>query len=131
MARTKHKKIYVVLISGDRNAKAKYVRILKREITKLVAQHGVTKLLILQGGCTGVDFLADRVATSLNVHSATVNALWKTRHGSAGPQRNTVMAELQPDECIAIHHDIEESVGTANMIQQCEKRGIPVRLFDK
>lgn len=121
----------MVLISGDRQAKAKYVRILKREITKLIAQHGVGKLLILQGGAPGVDFLADKVATSLNVHTATVNALWKTRHASAGPQRNTVMLLLEPDECIAIHDEISESIGTANMITQCEGGGIPVRLFDK
>lgn len=120
--------IYKVLICGDRNWDRSYTRILKREIRDLIDEHGTTKLLVISGGAPGVDSLAKKIAHSLNVHVAEIVPLWDKRHG-AGPQRNKMMAALQPDEVIAVHKNISESKGTASMLDIARKRGIPNRLI--
>lgn len=126
--RRRIREIYIVLVTGDRNYKKAYVRMIKREMRKLVNEHGTTKLLVIEGGAPGVDTLTKKICESMNVHVAEVNALWDTRHASAGPQRNKIMAQLWPDEVIGFHVDISESVGTADMLAKVKKMGIPNRL---
>lgn len=120
--------LYVVLICGDREYDENYVRIVKREIRKLVKKHSTKNLVILEGGAPGVDTLAGLAAKRENVHVAQVDALWGTRHRSAGPQRNRIMAKIGPDEVIGIHLNFEESTGTKHMLDTAEKMGIPWRL---
>jgi hypothetical protein len=81
------------------------------------------ELIIIEGGAPGADTMARIAAHKLNVHVAEVKALWSTRHRGAGPQRNSVMLMLEPDEVIAFHHDIKNSTGTKNMISQAKKAG--------
>ncbi len=123
--------LYVVLICGDRNFHDVYSKIVKREIGKLVKKHGTKNLVILEGGAPGVDTLAGLAATRANVHVAQVDALWNTRHNSAGPQRNKIMALLGPDEVIGVHMNFKESVGTKGMLDLAEKMGIPWRLVSR
>lgn len=120
--------LYTVLICGDRNWTPEYAQVVKREVKKLVKKHGTTKLLIIEGGAPGVDSLVKLAGNAANVHIAEVDALWKLRGKSAGPQRNKIMAQMQPDEVIGIHMSYEESIGTKNMLELAEKRGIPWRL---
>lgn len=120
--------IYKVLICGDREWHKEYVYILNREIKSLVQEHGTTKLLIIEGGAPSVDSLAKIAAHKQNVHVAEIDALWKTRGGAAGPQRNKIMAALDPDEVIGIHRQIAQSVGTARMLEIAASLGIPYRL---
>jgi hypothetical protein len=79
------------------------------------------ELVIICGGAPGADTMARLAATKLDVHTAEVNALWGTRHRSAGPQRNSIMLSLNPEVCVAFHHDISKSKGTKDMTRQCEK----------
>ena len=88
-----------------------------RELRRLKKEHG-NKLIIIEGEAPGADQMARVLAHQLDIHVAGVWALWETRHRGAGPQRNTAMAALQPDEVIAFHADITKSRGTADMVKQ-------------
>lgn len=123
--------LYKVLMFGDRdwtNAAA-----IRREIQKLVLKHGTQHLLIIEGECPygGADLLARIEAERANVHVARIHALWETRYRSAGPQRNTIMRLLEPDEGIGFHAHIEKSRGTKNMARQLERADIPYRIVKK
>jgi hypothetical protein len=123
--------LYKVLMFGDRdwtNAAA-----IRRELRKLIAKHGTQRLLIIEGECPsgGADLLARIEAERANVHVARVHALWQTRYKGAGPQRNTIMRLLGPDEGIGFHPDITKSKGTKNMAKQLERAGIPYRIVTK
>jgi hypothetical protein len=117
--------MYKVLICGDRNYRSEYPRIVKRVVRGLVKKHGTNDLLLIEGGAPGVDSLVKIAGHQNNVHVAEIDALWKTRHNGAGPQRNKVMAQLEPDEVIGIHVNFDESVGTVDMLKKAEKLGIP------
>lgn len=119
--------MYKVLICGDRNWKVSYAKVIRRVIDELVAEHGTKNLLIIEGGAPGVDSLVKLAAHKANIHVAEIEALWNVRGHSAGPQRNKVMAALDPNEIIGIHDSIKESVGTAGMLKIAKRRGIPYR----
>jgi YspA, cpYpsA-related SLOG family len=123
-------KLYKVLICGDRNRKPHYKRIVRREIRKLIEEHGVTRLLVIEGGAPGIDTLVYEICKEENVHCVEVVALWDTRGRGAGPQRNVVMASLYPHEVIGIHAAISESRGTKNMLDLAEANGIPWKLVE-
>lgn len=118
--------LYIVVFSGDRNWTAKKPVI--REMKQLIKVHGVTNLLIVEGGAVGLDLLSKDVAHALNVHVAQIDALWMTRKNGAGPQRNMVMRALYPDEVICFHDDIEKSKGTKGMRDLAIEWDIPVKV---
>lgn len=79
-------------------------------------------LLIIQGGALGADNMARLWATSEGIHSATIPALWNTYGKRAGYLRNSVMAEMEPDLCVAF----PGGKGTKMMVDLCKKKGIEV-----
>lgn len=117
--------MHKALICGDRNYRSEYALVIKRVVRRLVKKHGTKNLLLIEGGAPGVDSMVKVAGHLANVHVAEVDALWKTRHNSAGPQRNTIMAKLEPDEVIGIHVNFDESTGTVDMLEKAEKLGIP------
>lgn len=121
--------MYKVLMFGDRDW-TKHGPI-QREIRKLVTKHGVTDLLVIVGGARGADTISGNLAKLSNIHVAVVDALWDTRHGSAGPQRNKIMAALEPHEGIGFHEDIDNSKGTLDMYKRLLAEGIPVRIVKR
>lgn len=125
-------KLHKVLICGDRDWN-KYGPI-RRDIKRLVKKHGSTGLLIIEGECPygGADVIARYIAEEeFSVHVARIHALWSTRYRGAGPQRNTMMRMLEPDEWLAYHKDISRSRGTKNMVQQLTVAGIPGKVRSK
>jgi hypothetical protein len=115
--------MYKVLICGNTDwAKEAPIRAL---LKRLRTKHGTSKLLIIEGGADGADQMAGRIARELNIHVVEVQALWDTRHRSAGPQRNAVMMSLGPDEVHAFHREGDADSGTGNMISKARKRGVP------
>lgn len=109
-------KLYKVLIYGGREWRNRAA--VDREIERLIREHGVTNLLIISGGAPGADTMAKIRGKRLNVHVAEIDALWDTRNKGAGPQRNAVMAALEPNEAICFHENIEESKGSADMMKR-------------
>lgn len=82
--------------------------------------------LVIHGGATGADAIADSVARGLGFHVAIVRPLWDIHGRSAGHVRNGVMLDLQPDLVIAFTLGTS---GTAGTLSRARKRGIPVEVF--
>ena len=61
---------------------------------------------------------------------ARIDALWKTRYRSAGPQRNAAMLDLldRPELDWVEAFVIEPSRGTSNCIRQARMRGLLVEV---
>lgn len=124
------KKLHKVLICGDRNYTRVYVKAVRKVIHALTKIHGTKNLLIIEGGAPGVDSIVKVIAHKSNVHVAEIEALWDTRHKSAGGQRNEMMAALWPDEVIGIHSDLASSRGTKGMLDLAKRLGIPNTLIE-
>lgn len=82
--------------------------------------------VVIHGGARGVDRCAHEIATQLGLHTAEVRPLWDHFGKQAGPIRNAVMLDLQPDLVIAFQHN--GSSGTQGTIDEAKRRGIPVEV---
>ena len=88
--------------------------------------------IIIEGEAEGADLLARDVAEELRFPVEPYPAEWKRYGRAAGPIRNRQMLdEGQPDLVLAFHANIAASTGTADMLGQAKKRGIPTRLLVK
>lgn len=97
---------------------------LKYAYEKLDAVHKECPITeVIEGGARGADQLGFNWAIANSISVRTVRAEWKLHGRAAGIIRNTVMANMNPDEVLAL----PGGNGTANMISQAEKRGIKVR----
>lgn len=108
----------------------------QRELAKLIAKHGTSNLVIIEGKAPGADQMSGHFAHEANVHVCEVAALWATRRNGAGPQRNRIMRLLDPDEAICFHHKpgrlrMKKGSGSAEMKRQLDKAGIPVKVVSK
>lgn len=112
----------LVLVCGDRNWQDR-----QAILHRLSDLPDDTK--VIHGGAKGADTLAGSVATELGFPVAVVEAQWEIYGRGAGPIRNKVMLGYRPDLVIAFHENITASKGTANMINQAKKAGIPVELI--
>jgi hypothetical protein len=81
--------------------------------------------LVICGGASGYDSFAEEWAKRRGIACAVFKAPWDSPLGkSAGPVRNGWMLRYgQPDLVLAF----EGGAGTANMIAQAKKAGVPVR----
>jgi hypothetical protein len=85
--------------------------------------------VIIEGLATGADTLAGLVARELGCRLETFPAQWEIYGGAAGNIRNTQMLNVGiPDRVEAFHDHITSSRGTADMIKQALKAGLPVVL---
>lgn len=83
--------------------------------------------IVIEGGACGADFGGRLWAVNNNIPVETYKADWKKYRRSAGAVRNAEMLrEGKPDLVFAF----PGGKGTANMIYQAEKAGVPVRIID-
>ena len=83
---------------------------------------GIT--LVVHGGATGADSLAESWAKSREINQHIYPAKWKMHGRSAGPIRNTEMLGSEPTIDLVIA--FPGGRGTDNMCQQAMSRGLPV-----
>lgn len=82
-------------------------------------------IIILSGGCSGVDLLGEKYAAERSFQVERYPAEW-TRYGRrAGVLRNEIMVQ-RADALIAIWDG--QSRGTKNVIELAEKYGLMVRI---
>jgi len=81
----------------------------------------------LTGATMGADKIADREARGLGYEVHSFPADWKRYGKAAGPIRNRLMLDEDPDLVLAFGG----GRGTLDTITEAERRGIPVRRFGK
>jgi hypothetical protein len=79
-------------------------------------------VVIIHGAARGADTLADDYARERELRVIRYPADWKTHGRGAGPIRNKLMLTESPHVIIAF----EGGNGTADMIRQGKKAGVPV-----
>lgn len=90
--------------------------------------------ILVHGACRGADNTCAAVAEALGFVVRPYPADWKRHRRGAGPIRNQQMLDMEhkPEEPIdlvlAFHNDIENSSGTADMLDRTRKAGIPWKL---
>jgi len=89
-------------------------------LDRIASTRGVR--LIRHGGAAGADRLAASWAEFRGVEAIEYTADWERYGRRAGPMRNAVMAEAGADGLVAF----PGGPGTADMIRQAERCGIPV-----
>lgn len=90
-------------------------------LSHIVTKHN-RKVHIIEGGASGVDYLAKRYALQRRVEYTEVKADWGQYGRSAGPRRNGKMAEMS-DYCIVFYKGTK---GSASMIAEALKKRVPV-----
>ncbi|QIN79644.1 DUF2493 domain-containing protein [Rubrobacter marinus] len=111
-----------VIIAGPRD-----LVLLEEQVEKAIAASGFEVTQIVEGGATGVDSSAAWYAEQSGIPYKSFPADW-TRHGkAAGPIRNREMADYA-DALLVIKREGEETSGTASMIREAKKRGLPVHV---
>jgi len=81
---------------------------------------------IVHGNAQGADRIAHQEAQKLGLLVEPHAAEWGSLGKRAGLVRNTMMASLGADLCLAFWDG--RSTGTAHMMTEAEKRGIPVEV---
>lgn len=93
-------------------------------LDKLDAKHQI--MLLVHGGATGADSLADEWAKERGVPRLPFPVTkddWDTYGKAAGPVRNQQMLDTAcPHACVAF----PGGSGTEDMVQRCEAAGVPV-----
>ena len=82
--------------------------------------------VIITGGASGADTIADAIAKKFMFSRIVCNANWERYGRAAGPIRNREMLEMGPDLVIAFKG--KKSKGTQNTITQAKKMGIEVEI---
>lgn len=79
--------------------------------------------LIVSGGASGVDSLAERYASEREIRLLVVPANWAAHGKSAGPKRNSQIVGMV-DEVLAFPSS--SSKGTWDVVNKAKKAGLPV-----
>jgi hypothetical protein len=116
-----------ILVTGDREW---------NDITRIVkALEGYRPgTILINGACRGADNFCAAVGEALKFEVRSYPADWRRYPRAAGPIRNQQMIdeEHKPGEpidlCLAFHNDIQNSKGTADMLDRVVKAGIPWEL---
>lgn len=86
--------------------------------------------LLLVGDCpTGADPMAFTAAKALGIKCAVKYADWRHYGLAAGPMRNRVMLDMNPDLVLAFHENIEKSKGTKDCYEEANRRGLSTMLI--
>jgi hypothetical protein len=140
---------FKILVTGDRNWKAKgVVELAFRDVIDSIEAEVfndwslIDEIIVIEGGAKGADALCYTVAHDIRngespvssdyIMRIKVNSIladWKSYGKAAGPIRNRLMLDQGPDYVIAFHDDLSLSKGTRNMVEQCVKAGLEVRLW--
>ena len=114
-----------ILVCGDRNWANFDIIKAYLEMAKMVGFD-----TIVEGEAKGADSMSRDIGIALGFEVIREPAEWDKYYLNAGYIRNAKMLEHLPALCLAFHQDITKSKGTANMISQARKLGVPVILVD-
>ena len=121
------KYVHKILVTGDREWSD-----IPRVVEELKGFRPGT--ILVHGACRGADIICAAVAEALRFEVRAYPADWEKHRKAAGPIRNQQMldTENKPDEPIdlvlAFHNNIQDSRGTADMLDRVTKVGLPWKL---
>lgn len=107
----------IVLVTGGRAYQGK--QRLFAVLDALHRERGIT--LLIQGGATGADALANHWALSRGIRSITYKADWAKHGKGAGHIRNRQMLEKEKPELVVA---FPGGAGTANMCELARRAGV-------
>ena len=113
-----------IIVTGSRSFSDK--TLLDRALDS--AQYYFEDMVVVHGGASGADALAEQWCQAHGVPSEPHPADWDTYGKSAGPIRKRQMAALGAVFGVAFLDD-SECRGTKNCIREMEAVGIPVHTF--
>lgn len=108
-------------VTGDRNwdeLDIQSIMVIRSAIQKLQPS------FLILGDSKGVDTIALQVARKLKIKHHVHIANWKEFGRAAGPIRNRAMLDDGVTHVIYFHHNLSESKGTKNCVEQARKRGL-------
>lgn len=117
--------VFRLIVAGTRTFHNYFLLGLKLDMLLAEKIANGYRIVIIEGGATGADDLANLYAVERGYEVVTVLADWDTHGKAAGPIRNRQMAE-QGDALVAFWDGV--SRGTADMIRQAKERGLLVRV---
>lgn len=112
-----------VIICGDRNATFNSCGKQVREFIYALPP----STIIIHGGCRGVDQIAGKYALERGLECKVYPAKWNEYGKGAGPIRNKLMLDQNPDMVIAFHPDINSSKGSKNMLNIAKAKGVETK----
>ena len=113
-----------VLVCGGRNFDD--ATLVSATLSHINNNHGIS--VIIHGGASGADTLAELFANIKGISTQRYPANWQKHGRAAGPIRNKHMLEFsKPDLVIAF----EGGRGTANMVSLAKKAGVTVLMVTK
>lgn len=115
-----------VIVCGSRKWHDR--RAIADRLNELVLERGwrFPDPVIVHGAARGADRLAEEEAGKSGLLTEAHPANWDLHGKSAGLIRNLAMANLGAELCLAFWDG--QSTGTAHMVAECRKRGIPVEV---
>jgi hypothetical protein len=79
----------------------------------------------------GADSIAATEAIFMGFKVRSYPADWNRYGKAAGPIRNKLMLDQNPDLVLAFHPNIAQSKGTGNMVSIAKAKGTPVEVFSE
>jgi hypothetical protein len=115
----------LVLICGDRDwTDREMIR------AKLVTMKSlIGPFMVIHGDCRGADKIAGSEAVKLGLHVMAMPANWSLNGKNAGPIRNRLMLQYEPDLVWAFHDNLQASKGTKDMVKAAREAGVKIVHF--
>lgn len=99
----------------------------RKIIRKYLKQYDKKDTTIIHGNCIGADIISGSVARKMGFNNIQkFPADWKKYGYSAGPIRNKLMLDQNPDLVIAFHNNIDNSKGTKHMVKISREKNVKV-----
>lgn len=115
---------FTILVCGDRKWTNNIA--IRRELEK----YRDRDVLVITGGCSGADTIAENIAKEFDYETKIYMADWDKYKNAAGPIRNSLMLqENKIDLVIAFHSNISQSKGTKDMVTKARKKEIRVEIY--
>jgi len=115
-----------ILICGDRNWNN--IKVIQQVLSEFLSEKPID--CVIEGECRGADTLGWLAASKMGIKVLKFPAKWEDHGKAAGPIRNQRMLdEGKPTIVLAFHNNIEQSKGTADMVQRARKVNIPVQIY--
>ena len=115
----------LILICGDRNW------IDRAAIRRELLHFKPTSDTIMHGAARGADRIAGEEAQDLGFTVRSYPAKWDEYGKAAGPIRNQVMLDQNPELVLAFHPNIAQSKGTGDMVRRSRAKGVKVEVFSE